>query len=847
MTEKSKKVSILRKVFVSAALLVLLGLFFTLYFFVYIPQQQTAYEKSTFRILKEMAENFKDRVQGIDTADMKSAGVLSFTEIPNDSNITKSKLIDAIKIPQGKTRRVSGNSLSNVLSKQITDSVRKTVADLMTQIVGLHATNFESVILIRTDSGKDKSSQSGTIIYSSSNLALDDAVNVDSIYKKNSFFIYPATFDLEAEALKYKLFILPFKLDNQRLVIGGFISDHNYKVNSRSFPVLPLVILAVLLVVILASLPFLKVFLLSPQENISVRDVRSIIAMIYIAPFIFIILISCAWLYSRAEETAITAITDLHSEVSKTFYKEINDALLQLKSYNSVLQAPGLTSNIRPPFSSLTAAQRTSLDLKEAVLHPRGYKNFDGVFWIDSAGQEIAKWNFSKDSVYFFDKKDRQYVKDLQRHEGYVLPDGYLSDTFSIQPTLAKSTGDYTVSIVTHTHQTFDDKRATMIGLSGKLYSVFNPVVPKGLNFCIIDQTGKTLFHSEYGRNLQENIFEETRNALPLKLAVNRKDSSLLSLKLYERDADLLISPLKGVPYYLITYSYKRNQVLHVFHILGFTFLTQSFLLLIIALISLFFYYSNSKFSQLFFVENDMEFAKPSELKKEYYKHLFAFHTILIVFSIVMSLFFTGQKWLVFVLNLCIQLPVFSIMGYYIIRCLENNCVMISESKREGHRPLTTLKKLWTNPLFRKSILKVLIPYFVIIFFFQIYKDTLLNTPRTAETALVDGLIILLEILVPVLAVSLKIFGLPTFKKTKQTQSKISENSFLHYFINALLLSAIVTTMVPVIGLLLYAGNQEKLLQLKSNQMYEAKKIQDRRVFVNARTAKTKLFSNPAY
>ncbi|MGI8635355.1 MAG: hypothetical protein ACR2KZ_08125, partial [Segetibacter sp.] len=386
-----------------------------------------------------------------------------------------------------------------------------------------------------------------------------------------------------------------------------------------------------------------------------------------------------------------------------------------------------------------------------------------------------------------------------------------------------------------------------MIGLSGKLYSVFNLVVPKGLNFCIIDQTGKTLFHSEYGRNLQENIFEEARNPLPLKLAVNRKDSTMLAFKLYERDVNLLISPLKGVPYYLITYAYKRNQVLHVFHILGFTFLTQSLLLLIIALISLFFYYSNSKFSELFFVENDMEFAKPSELKKEYYKHLSAFHTIILVFSIIMSLFFTGQKWLVFVLNLSIQLPVFSIMGYYIIRCLENNCVMIGESKREGNHPLTILKKLETNALFRKSILKVLIPYFVIIFFFQVFKDTLLNTPRTSETAFVDGLIILLEILVPVLAISLKIFGLPAFKKTKQTQKQTSESSFLHYFINALLLSAIVTTMVPVIGLLLYAGNQEKLLQLKSGQMYEAKKIQDHRVFVNSKTAKTKLFDIPSY
>ncbi|MGI8636940.1 MAG: hypothetical protein ACR2KZ_16220, partial [Segetibacter sp.] len=405
------------------------------------PQQQTAYDKSIFRILKEMAENFKDRVQGIDTADMKSRGVLAFSKIPGDSKTVRNKLIDAIKIPPGKIKKTTGTSLSKILSKQITDSTKRTVSDLMQQIVALHPINFESVILIKVDSLKDNPANEGTIIYNSANLALDDAVNIDSIYKKNSFLIYPAAFDLEVESLKYKLFILPFRLDNQRFVIGGFISNHNYQVNSRSLPVLPLVILAVLLVIILTSLPFLKIFLLSPQENISVRDVRSIIAVIYIIPFICIILISCAWLYSRAEESTKAAISDLHSQVAKGFYNEINEALIQLKYYDSLLQPNTFTNEIQPALKSITTEQRSTIDLKEAALHPKLYKNFEGLFWLDRAGQEIAKWNFSKDSVYFFDKKDRQYVKDLQRHEGYVLPEGNVSDPFPFSPHLPKVQG----------------------------------------------------------------------------------------------------------------------------------------------------------------------------------------------------------------------------------------------------------------------------------------------------------------------------------------------------------------------------------------------------------------------
>ncbi|MDQ6812881.1 MAG: hypothetical protein M3040_03965, partial [Bacteroidota bacterium] len=403
----------------------------------------------------------------------------------------------------------------------------------------------------------------------------------------------------------------------------------------------------------------------------------------------------------------------------------------------------------------------------------------------------------------------------------------------------------YTVSIVKASDQVFGTKRAIMVGMSGNLYSVFNPVVPRGVNFCIVDRTGKILFHSEYRRNLQENLFEEVANNVALKTAVNRRDSIMLGLTLYQKDVNLLVTPLKGLPYYLVTYSNKRDQILHVFHILGFTLLTESLLLLLIALVSLFFYYSNNKFSQLFFVENDMEFTKPSELKEEYYKNLFVFHITILVLSIAMSLVFTGKEWLFFVLNLSIQLPLFSIIGYYLIRCLENNCAAITASKKVTTGGISLLTVLFKKRKFRSSIIKVLLPYIFIVCLFQLNKDALFNTPHTTAIIWINAFIILLEVLMPVLAISIRIFGLPFLKHLPVR--KINETSFQHFFIKALLLSAVMTTILPVIGLLLYAGNQEKMLQLKSRQMYEAQKIQDRRTFVNATTGNTKLGTISAY
>ncbi|MDQ6815534.1 MAG: hypothetical protein M3040_17530, partial [Bacteroidota bacterium] len=422
MADKSKRTSLLRKVFVSAALIALLGLFLTLYYFVYIPQQQTAYNKSTFTILKEISDNFKDRVQGADFAAEKNNGVLGFKKIPADSNSLRQQLIEAVSVPAMQHRSTTANSLSYLLAKKINDSTKRKIQEIFQPIVALHSINFESIVLIKTDSFRNGGFNRGTMIYNSSNLAPDDDVNIDSIYKRKSFFIYPATFDVEIESVDYKLYTLPFSISDQKFIIGGFISNHNYKVASRSFPVLPLIIIAVSLVVILTSLPFLKVFLLSPQESISVKDVRSIIAMIYIIPFVFIMLVSCVWLYGRSQLHAKEAIRQLHEEVTKSFYSEINTVITQLKQYDSSLKESTFGEEIEPAIHALTDDEKATIDLKDAALHPRYYKNFSGLFWIDSSGQEIAKWNFSRDSVYFFNKSDRQYVQDIKRHEGYVLP-----------------------------------------------------------------------------------------------------------------------------------------------------------------------------------------------------------------------------------------------------------------------------------------------------------------------------------------------------------------------------------------------------------------------------------------
>ena len=391
MTDKSKTAVIARKIFVSAALITVLGIFLTAYYFIYIPKQQSSYNKSSFRILNSLAENFTERVDGYVKAsnnnDTATSRALNITGEYNTGNF-KEQLDKAIT---GTATDVVNN---HIRMEELSDSIfiglnnepsrkaiTQSVKDILDPIIAIHGSVFESVLLARLDTlpNKTKEQFHSSLLYKSDNLPIDEEVNTDSLFSRKTTFTVPIIQDVTIEGLHYKLFLLPFRLRHIPLLLGGFISAHDYKINSQDFPAGYLLLVALLLVIILFSLPFLKVFLIGPQENISAKDIRSLISMLYIMPFIFMLLISAAWLYFVTDRQSAGQLKTLHDQVAENFYAETVTGINQLKNYDSLVNISGINAG-----NGLSYLQKKDTagtrDLKDVYLHPSIYKNLDNVF-----------------------------------------------------------------------------------------------------------------------------------------------------------------------------------------------------------------------------------------------------------------------------------------------------------------------------------------------------------------------------------------------------------------------------------------------------------------------------------
>ena len=75
------------------------------------------------------------------------------------------------------------------------------------------------------------------------------------------------------------------------------------------------------------------------------------------------------------------------------------------------------------------------------------------------------------------------------------------------------------------------DQKYVVSFLDTRLLSLYDPVLPAGYGFCVIDSSGLVLFHTDDEKNLDEHFFEECNMDKRLRAAVQSRESEWLSLQ----------------------------------------------------------------------------------------------------------------------------------------------------------------------------------------------------------------------------------------------------------------------------------------------------------------------------
>ena len=830
MDQPRKWAAWLPKLIGAITITLLLCIFFSLYFLKYLPYQQQLLNGRAFQELEQIGNGLLNK------NDAYSNAIHWFLKERSAGNPLRKTFAFTNPVPPRTANgdgfyagplRLKRNDTGGAwqLDYPLYDSADKALKSEMTiglpsivqPIIATYKDIFENYLVLwnaRPDSLDDYETA-----FSSGTLPIDFHVNLDSLIKKDDGFNLITVRDITIEGTPYKLFLYPLQLGKEKLVLAGMIDSSAYRKSYNTLPFNMVVLIGVLVLLLFMHLPVLKIYLLGKTERIRAFDIRMIIVTYFLAAFLIFFLFSRIFLNHVQSMHNFTRLADLSAQVEKSFTTEIHQACQQLRQWDAIDPQLAANSNLADSLFRVP---------------PYSYPYADYVYWIDSAGKWVATWSSKrKYKAEFLDVHDRPYFQDFIRRDLLTLADKNPPDSFTIQPTLSRLDGEYTVNILTHSHPV-KNRNAQIIGLSTSMYSVCDPLLPVGYNFSIIDDQGNILYDSKPGRALLSSITRETESPsdilAPLRYHSKRYFNSFI---LQGKSRALLVSPMKGLPYALLVYYDLAGSDDFQAHLIWLPAFFGAATLLLLILSAVIKEQTEKRPALLRTPIHRFEWLQPTRLKAKYYLHLFlgmlCFILLLVVIWIILEANKEPHEFSLFFISLLF--PFYMALNYSLVR----------EKQKDALNPtLLAFLGLVIIAINLFACLGTRSPFLPLLW---------------AQLALIAGALLSWRTFhrdEPEKAESEKA---EPEKATREAAAQSPEpapksKSWLRFYILAIVTGIVVINILPVCSIFWIVFRQETLVQSNTSRLTMAGSISERRTVVNQRMVDYKLaltdHQNPA-
>lgn len=544
-----------RNTFIVIAILFVLGTALGLYYFYYIPGNRQRLHQYGFRILGAISKNMAERNSDLVKLYTNNvSGEYRNTPINDIADIKGAldSLPERVRPFFIEGRITAGNAASaqvpvtvthvrnNVLEYEIASGngiyarIELPVDKLVRNILSYRHELFDNYLILTHEGG------TGSIVYQDDSLGLDDRIVPDSILARRKGTTFSQIADVSIQGIPYKLFCFPFTLGKEHLVLGGLIKTSDYRQRLGSIPVYLVYPLVILLLLILISLPFLKIYLMGPYEQIRFTDLAGLGLAVFGGVTVITMIIVQLLLLARGYMEAGRELRMLSKQIEQSMHEEVGQICQQLRFMDTALKstAHAVPDTARPLMTVYGKGVKRYIPLFPDT--GRRYYNFERVNWVDSSG--IQRWRLQMSGsmrAMLINVKDRDYFNFFAQQYKSAAPED--AGVTLMAPVNSWSGGDFVINFA---------ERSRIGGLllltvSTKMYSLLNTVLPPGYGFCIIDSKGKVYIHSEAERNLKENFLDETDNAGPLIGAINsRQDTTLRNVHCYGKEHSVYIHPL---------------------------------------------------------------------------------------------------------------------------------------------------------------------------------------------------------------------------------------------------------------------------------------------------------------
>ena len=380
----------------SIIIFTLLAVALAFYYLKYVPDQKSEFNQTAFLELNQIQYALLSKTKALHEAlrniirqPHKENILLSgFYVNPANANFTDSDKICS-------SHFVRDDSLDNwqlrfpvnpISCKGLkTYSLSKNGDSLLTDLISTYKDIFNGYLLINNqDSADEDGPDRGEIIFQSADLNMSFTITPDSLFKKKGSLGVHDLQDITIEGNSYKIFLYPFFMGSQELILAGLIRESNYRNATQKIPFSFFTVIAVLLLLLIIHLPILKIYMLSPTERIRERDIRLIIASYFIAAFFGFFLFTKLFLDKVQAVQNKNNLGDISKKIKMNFQAELASMSQQLSIFDDTLKSL-IEKKDAIHLNALTETPKdgsTIADL-DNLFKPRIYPYPNNVFWVD--------------------------------------------------------------------------------------------------------------------------------------------------------------------------------------------------------------------------------------------------------------------------------------------------------------------------------------------------------------------------------------------------------------------------------------------------------------------------------
>lgn len=400
---------------------------------------------------------------------------------------------------------------------------------------------------------------------------------------------------VEAGGKKYRLFMLPFTVQGtHHFVIGGYMPQEEYDAQCRKIMGIVIMWLVFGIVMVILMFPLLRIFLMNRAERLNARDVLNSMMSIHILGSILTIILVNMYVYwGFIKPQSDTGLKDLATDMQKIFSNEVKDVLDEIKLGEKELvkviserKGQGAMPTPYPDLYAYNPADSTYKVLRttngargedqspyKATWLRTKYPYFEHIIWADSNGRQIIRWTNKNMVPHKVNVRRRDYFQavmngtlfrnDTEEYyltaiSSWVAEEKLVSIARPSQINKAIEEAGIQDS-ATKTQLKKDLSRLKVVSLNAPLRSIFNPVLPYGYGFCMINEDGEVLFHNDPNRSLNENLLKECNDDLKLGSLLNTNASGHFDASYSGSSTRFYVLPVKGMPYYIVTFYNKEN------------------------------------------------------------------------------------------------------------------------------------------------------------------------------------------------------------------------------------------------------------------------------------------------